>query len=331
MSSPGDSPDQIKERIKPILDQVAVEGLKAWLRSIDLYNSAQSRAVLTDWVVKCIAAGKLAEAALEAALIGFEEASDMRIYMFRLDELPSTSLGSSWLKGRLQAHEIGIAETRSFAGQKIKPMSPVYGQVEGGTLRVKWAEQQESRKLDNTSVNVITKHVVKRIVLTADLKAKTAELRLNPPENYHAYEDESGRPTANTYYRAYIKKAQDLLGCKLMPLELRPVVKKLVEEEDPRVVRIHIDNHTNQTNTRTKTNSSRADVRDDPDWRLSYEKNGHSWAWDAQSFYWLPKVSSGFLNRELFSHIDALEGFIKVNADCSDEEVMYVVSQIRAR
>jgi hypothetical protein len=109
------------------------------------------------------------------------------------------------------------------------------------------------------------------------------------------------------------------------------VVQKLVEEEDPRVVRIHIDNHTNQTNTKSKTNSSSSDVRDDPDWKLGYQENGSSWAWDEQRFHWLPRASSGFLKRELYTHIHAEEGYLKVNADCSDDEVNYVISQIRAR
>jgi len=154
---------------------------------------------------------------------------------------------------------------------------------------------------------------------------------LNPPENRHYHLDASGRPTAEAYYKAYLDKTRDLLNCELRPIELRPVIKRLVEEEDPRVVRIHIDNHTNQANAQSRTNASRTDVRDDPDWKLMYERNGRKWAWDAPSFHWLPKASSGFLARELFSHIDAATGFVKVNADCSDDEVGYVVSQIRAR
>jgi hypothetical protein len=170
----------------------------------------------------------------------------------------------------------------------------------------------------------------KRIVLIADLSAKTAELRLNPPENRHSYRDPGGGISPEAYYRAYIAEARRLLNCDLLSLDLRPVVRKLVKEE-PRVVRIHIDNHTNQGNTKFKTISAKADVRDDPDWGLGYNNSGQTWAWEAQSFYWVPKTSSGFLTRELFSQINADEGYIKVNADCSDEELNYVVSQIRAR
>src|SRR5580693_3301899 len=89
MAGAKDSSDEIKKRIKPVLDNVAVEGLRAWLKSIDLPSAAYSRAAMTELVAKQVAGGKLAEAALEAGLIGFEEASDMRIYLFRMEELPS--------------------------------------------------------------------------------------------------------------------------------------------------------------------------------------------------------------------------------------------------
>jgi hypothetical protein len=171
--------------------------------------------------------------------------------------------------------------------------------------------------------------IQKRAVLIADFSAGTAELRLNPPENVHSYEDGSGRPTAQAYYGAYLQKARDVLGCKVEAFELRIVIKSLVENEDPRIVRIHIDDHTTQKNYKTKTSGPRADIRHNPDWQLAYKKYGETWAWDAQSFYWLPKVSSGFLTREVFTHIDAEEGFVKVNADCSNDEVEYVVSKVR--
>jgi hypothetical protein len=330
MTSKRDSRDEIRARIKPTLDNVAVKGLRAWLKAIGLSSAAYTRSTITNLVADEIAEGRLAEAALEKALIGFEEASDMRIYIYQLDELPKGE-PKKWLPTRLLNAGFAIAKSRTFAGERTRPMSPIYAEFDGQLLRVKWAEQHESLKIDDKTGKVVRTPVDRRIVLIADLPEKTAELRLNASESRHPYEDASGRTPAELYYRAYIDKARDLLGCTLLPIEWRPVVRKLVEEEDPRVIRIHIDNHTNQSNTRAKTHASRADVRDDPDWKLAYEENGGSWAWDAQSFYWIPKASSGFLTRELYSHINAEEGYVKVNADCSDEEVNYVVSQIRAR
>ena len=86
----------------------------------------------------------MSEEALEKALIGFEEASDMRIYLFRLDEVP-TGEPSNWLPSRLSSAGFTNTGKRMFsAGEKTKPMSPVYAELEGDFLRVKWAEQHQS-------------------------------------------------------------------------------------------------------------------------------------------------------------------------------------------
>jgi hypothetical protein len=324
----GDNKQQIQQKIAPILDKVAVEGIRAWLKAVDLPAPALSRAAVADHVATLIAKGKLTVDALETALIGFEEASDMRIYLLRMDK-NAAKVAMKSLDERLALFAIPNLNKRIFAGQKTQPMTPVYAHIEGDLLRVKWAEQQEFAKLNLSGSGVETKTVFKRAVLIADFSAGTAELRLNPPENLHSYEDGSGHPSAAAYYGAYLQKARDVLGVKADAIELRSVIKNLVLQEEPRVIRIHIDNHTNQKNYKTKTVGPKADVRDDPDWQLAYKKNGHTWAWDSQSFYWLPKVSSGFLNREVYTHIDAEEGFAKVNADCSNDEVEYVVSKIR--
>lgn len=325
----GNTQQDVQQRIKPTLDKVAVEGLRAWLKAIGLPAPALTRASITDHIANLIVKKQLAEDALEAALVGFEEASDMRIYLFQLDDHEAKTAKKS-LPTRLQQFGIPLTNRRTFAGDRAGPMSPVYAQIEGDLFRVKWAEQQEMVKVNAHGTGVDKKLVPKRAVLIVDFSAGTAELRLNPPENVHTYEDGGGRPTALAYYGAYLQKARDVIGCQVEALELRPVIESLVKKENPRVVRIHIDDHTNQRNYKTKTIGPRADIRDNPDWHLGYEENGGTWSWDAQSFYWLPKVSSEFLTREVFTHIDAEEGFVKVNADCSNDEVEYVVSKIRA-
>jgi len=329
MAATGKSSDEIKKRIEPTLNKVAVDGLRAWLRSVDLPSAAYSRAAITELVAKQIATDQLDEGALELALIGFEEASDMRIYLYRMEEGPSGK-AERWLPTRLLKAGFALSKSRVFAGEKVKPLSPVYAHFEGGLLRVKWAERHERSKLNDRGDGVIRTPVFKRIVLIADFTNGTAELRMNPPDNIHAHE-QGDRPTAEAYYKDYFDRATEILGCTLIPIDLRSVVRKLVEEQKPRLVRIHIVDHTDQKNYKTKTKGPRADVRDSPGFRLAYQEYGGSWAWDAQSFYWLPEPSSGFLNREVYSHIDADNGFIKVNADCSDKEVTHVISQIRAR
>jgi len=255
----------------------------------------------------------------------------MRIYLFRFDDEANATAAKTTLDSRLKNLGVPLRDQRMFAGDRKAPMSPIYALKEGNRLRVKWAEEQTRIRLNPDTADVVKETFPKRVVLLADFRAKIAELRLNPPENSHSYLDGAGRRTDEAYYRAYIQKANDVLGCKIVPIELRTVIKSLVEQQEPRIVRIQIDDHTDQKNYKSKTTGPRADVRDCPDWQLTYQKRGDTWAWDAQSFYWLPRASSGFLKREVYTHINAEEGFVNVNADCSDDEVEYVISKIRAR
>lgn len=179
MSREQNSTDEIRARIKPTLDKVAVRGLRAWLKSIGLSSAAYTRQTITELVAKEIAEGRLAEVALEKALIGFEESSDMRVYLFRMDELPRGDI-KKWLPDRLLAAGFALTKTRIFAGSKIKPKSKVYAELEGGFLRVKWAEQHVSMKLDDKAARIVKEMIDKRIVLIADLHSKCAELRLIP-------------------------------------------------------------------------------------------------------------------------------------------------------
>ena len=81
----GESKAEITARINPTLNKVSVDGLKAWLKAIGFQVPVLSRTTVADFIAGLIAEGQLAEDALEVALIGFEEASDMRMYLLQLD------------------------------------------------------------------------------------------------------------------------------------------------------------------------------------------------------------------------------------------------------
>jgi hypothetical protein len=119
----GNTPPEIQQRIKTTLDKVAVESLRAWLKAIGLPAPALSRAAITEHIAKLIARGQLAEGALEAALIGFEEASDMRIYLFRMDKQEAKK-GKKSLVEQLKLFAIPIVDKRTFAGNRTHPSTP---------------------------------------------------------------------------------------------------------------------------------------------------------------------------------------------------------------
>jgi hypothetical protein len=52
--SDGNTQQDVQQRVKPILDKVAVEGLRAWLKAIGLPAPALSRASITDHIATLI-------------------------------------------------------------------------------------------------------------------------------------------------------------------------------------------------------------------------------------------------------------------------------------
>jgi hypothetical protein len=320
----------IKKRLAPVIKDVSGPALKAWLKTRSLTSTAATKDDLANRLTKLVADGELKEAEIEAALIGFEESSGKRVYLFHFDPTEG-NFSTAALNKRLAALSVPLPATRKLAGDKAKPMTAVYSTLEKDVLRVKWSERQKKVTLNEQTDQPQTSFVDKRIVFIADLAKGLVELRLDPPENRHTYEDASGRTTEAAYYAAYTQRCEEIMGITLEKAELAGVIKALVAEETPRVIRIHIDNHTNQKNFKWNVRASRLDMRDDPEWKAAYKAYGHTWAWDSQSFHWLPAPSGSKLQRELFSHLQAVEGFLKVNADCSDEEVEYAVAQVRAR
>lgn len=323
-----ESVEQIQTRIKPLLDARSVDSLAAWLKTVSL-PSSKSRPVIEELIAKSIASGDLVESALERALIGFEESSDMRILLFTLEDV-KPGKADKWMPSILSEWSIPLKQQPVFGKGQVRPMTPVYGVIEGNQVRIKWTEQHEFKKLKRGGDGIDSTPRQRFAVLIADLDARIAELRINPAETAHGHRNDQGEPVDELYYDAYLRRAKEILQCMLQPVELRTVIKALVSEENPRVVRIHINQHANQKNGQHTINAAHGDVRDDPDFMLMYG-NSPSWAWGSASFYWRPEVSSGFLKREIFSKLNAVDGYVKVNADCSDEEVNYVVGQIRAR
>lgn len=92
-----------------------------------------------------------------------------------------------------------------------------------------------------------------------------------------------------------------------------------------------IEEHTNQQGNKVRVTARTKGVRTDDDWKAMHSKNGEGWAYDSHSFHWIQSDSKNGLKRRLFSALDADESFIRVKADCNEEELDYAVKQIRSR
>lgn len=312
------------KQIESLTEGVAIAAIRAWLKSRQLESSAGSKTGIAQRLAASIASGKLTIEALKDFLIGVEESSAKRVYLFRILEQESKFK----IRSALAEAGIPLEEQRLASPKSVHKPKAIYATVDGNRVRAKWAEMHTAFSIDPADDSIRQTQFLKSIVLTADLGEGTCEIRYDKPERKHPHAKGPGIHDPDLYLEAYVSKASTLLGCTLTKSELRPVLKRLVTKV-PRIIRLHRDEHTNQFNNAHKTVSQGGDVRDDEDWIAMHKNSGHSWAYDTHSFHWLPSEDKRSLARELFSHVDADQALIRFKADCNDDEISYAVRKIR--
>jgi len=319
---------QTIDAVSKLIARASIASVRVWLQSEGFPYTASSRKKLETLLAGLIDASELKSSDLERAIIGIEESGGKRIMFFELTPKPSGPVSMTDIISGLKKAGITISNEQVMAPTNIKAGKLVYVTEHNSVLRVKWAETHQAPVVDLNDETITWDDVRKVIVLEADLTTKRAEIRFDKPEKKHPHD--TGIGSQNSYFDAYRQKAEAILGYVLTPTELRPALKSLLETI-PRVVKVHIEEHTNARRTRVKYVAREGDVRDDPEWSGPHTTGGASWAYDAPAFDWLTGPSSGTLKREFFSHADADSSTLRVLADCNEHEVKYAIHEIRSR
>ena len=89
-----------------------------------------------------MADGDLKEGELEGALIGFEEASGKKVYLFHFEQNEGDFTAAAVIT-RLTALSVPAPSVRKLAGDQSNPMTAVYSTLSEGKLRIKWSERQK--------------------------------------------------------------------------------------------------------------------------------------------------------------------------------------------
>jgi hypothetical protein len=315
-------------QIETAVADVSIAAVRAWLKARGLPHTAGTRRQLVERLSKLLREGKITEAELAAALASFEEASAKRVSIFTLDPVALEELrDEKAFANRLR--RVGIALSGQAVPAPPRPTLPtlVYLLRRDLQIRGKWAETHTKVEVDFARRKLVYTPVVKITVLAADLDCGMVQVRCEKPERDHPHRDSSGQPDARLYAAFYLTKASEILGGALQPIDLRSALRSLVETE-PRIVSIKLNDFRTAVNSRVRF-ASRADVRDDADWKAMHAEGGELWAYDGEHVYWLPEASGGCLERQVFTAIDARAGRLRLEADCHERELEYVVSKIR--
>lgn len=315
-------------QIETTIADVSIAAVRAWLKARGLPHSAGTRSQLVDRLSKLLQAGRISEAELNEALASFEEASAKRVSIFTLDPGALDELrNEEALAARLRRSGTVLSPQPTPAPRRPPSPTLVYVLRRGPQIRAKWAETQTKVEVDLARGRLLRAPVVKIAVLAADTGSGMVQVRHEKPERLHGHKGSDGSPDARLYTAFYLAKATEILGGQLRPVDLRSALRSLVETE-PRIVAIRLNDFRTAVNSRVRF-ASRADVRDDADWKAMHAEGGDLWAHDSEHVYWLPEASGGRLERRVFTAIDAKAGRLRVEADCHERELEYVVSRIR--
>ena len=311
--------------VAKLVANVSIASVKVWLKGQHLKSSANTRQQLERRLAGLIDSGELPQEVLRQAVIGIEESGGKRVQFFEI----SGELPVSRVEAMLRASGADLSTQREFAAKAARPKL-VYAMLSVEEIRMKWSEDHHKLKVDLEEERVDWVPVKKVIVLRINLKTKQALIQYDTPEVKHPHGTGKGKTAPSLYFEHYKSTVEQLLGVTLVASELRGVLKRMIEEQPP-IVKVRVQDHTNQQGNRIRVTARKNDVRQDLDWQAMHTQNGQGWAYDSHSFDWISAASNGKLKRDLFSALDADEAFVRVPADCNEEELDYVIEQVRSR
>jgi hypothetical protein len=316
-----------KKRIAQLLSGISIAAVSSWLKTKVLAHSANSREAIVARVDKLIQTGELSWEDFEAGATELEESSSKTVLIFQLSPDDVRRLHEE--RGlRARARSMSATSTSSPMIVSDLPKAPtlIYLAVSDENVRAKFAETQTKMEVDLVRQTFKRVAVKKVVVANANLETGILQIRLDSPEQLHSHVDSEGHPRDSLYRGYYLAQTSALFSCGLMPLDLRPILKKL-SEMDPRLLELVLNKVRTAHNSKLRITSP-VDVRDDPDWQAAHSNGGEDWAHERGAGEWLAESSSGRLSRNLFTDIDAVNGTLRFLADCHDSEIEYAIARV---
>lgn len=318
---------QSRSQIEELVGEVSIAAISSWLRTKGLPYSAGSRVAVVDRLEGLLRQNKLSWEELQTGAIALEESSSKRVMLFRLTSEDVLALQNHRsLRDRARREWGGCADEPRVA--PVHPQRPVLVYLAGsnGEARGKFAETHQRLEVDLVRVRLHKVPFNRVIVFVANLATRILQVRFDTPGDIHSHLDAEGKPKDSEYRSFYLGKVRQLLGCSLNPVDLRPILKALCEE-NPRPIELVMNKVRTSHNSKMRI-TNRSDIRDDPDWKAAHSVGGGDWAHEEGAGEWLASSSSGRLSRNLFTEIDAINGTLRFLADCHEGELNYAISRI---
>ncbi len=325
--------------------EVSDRVLKHWLKVNGFTHTADTKEKLYELLGKLIAGGELTRERLAGAVREIEEIGGKRIFLRHLFDKRAVRSQEAF-EAHLKSKSLRLSETPTAT--IYKPDKPVINYIgweqkekdkdEGGPkpkkkrgdrIRVKFSESHlKAVSTDLAAGTVEVEKKTKFIIASVELGTGFACIFFDYPGEGHPHKDNKGRSRRELYEKFYLDWITDLFDCQsLIPFELEPAADRLMNGPR-RIFRIPFETVITGGKSR-QTYSSVADVMNDPARMGAERADGSNWVFEELSGYWVPGMSGGRIQRELFTQIVRANSVIRVLADCLASEVEYVISKLR--
>jgi hypothetical protein len=295
-----------------------------WLRMQKLTHSASSREDIAKRVHDALQKGSLTFQAVEEGLIGIEESQSKTVHLVRVKDAKHFAQ-----KVDKQLADLGIPLSAKRTLSKVQSSAPkmIYALNTHKQFRMKWGEVQTRAAFNKKTFEVAKETVPVIFVFVLDKITGLGQLRYEAPQMVHSHAV-NGVPTRQAYLDFYREKCENMTGLSFEPVMMRERLREILLKQPPVVVPVTMATIAEDQQTVVYGSRSAADPRSLKDFKADMKEDAQPRTFERAPVRWQYKSTNYKLYRDLWCHIDASEGTVHFDADCTEAEVDYVISQL---
>ena len=310
--------------IQILLGPFSLSSVQMWLRLQKLTYSASTRGEIAKRVHDAIKKGHLTFQDVVDGLIGIEESRSKTVHLVCVKDAKHLAQ-----KVDKQLTDLGtkLSSSRSLATVQSPTPKMIYAVNTHKEFRMKWGEVQTRATFDRKNLDVKKESIPVIFVFVLDKATGLGQLRYEPPEMVHSHLI-NGAPTKQAYLNFYREKCENMTGLSFEPLVMRDRLREILLKQPPVVVPITIATIAEDMQTLVYGSRSTADPRSLKDFKADMKDDAQPRTFEMAPVRWQHATTNYKLYRDLWCRIDAPEGTIRFDADCTEGEVDYVISQL---
>lgn len=312
-------------QLKNLLAGYTVAHIRGWLKRCELPSSAGTRDELIKKVHEFLTDGKLTMEGLEAALIGIQEATSKRTFLYQIGTSPKDLERIDKQLSDLKTLFSLKPRLAPYPTETTKVVYVVNGDTE---LRAKWTELHVRVTPDKKTRKWKEEAVPKVVVLIVNKMTGIVQLRFDKPEDEHVHKEE-GASNKKAYFDSFLAASENLIGHSLQPIKLEDALEKILKT-DPRIVRVvyAVDDSDDGGRTHRAQKHKNKDVRDLKEWKQQIDAGTIVRTFEEAPLEWIKEQTDGKLQRDVLSHVYCEESMVRFDPECYEEEIEYVLSHL---